>query len=310
MTKPVILLFGATGKQGSAVLSCLQQNASVTHSLRIVTRDPSSAKARSIAASGVEVLKGDLLDATSLKDAMKGVWGVYLVTDNMGKGGVEGEGRQAKNAINEAILAGVQYFVYCSSSGATSVNEAAQTVTHFTSKRSIEQLIISTPWPFGYAILRPGSFFENLEVMGPLSLGSLSSITPASVRLKWISTADIGKFVALAFVKPELFKGKATEIVGDWISPNEMATVLTELTGAKWSYSQMPPLLLRLFSRDLWLMVTAMDKLDVVQTDIASLKQIQPELQSFRDWCVAKGIGKSGDGSYVYAKTLWQKVFG
>ncbi|KXS10559.1 NAD(P)-binding protein [Gonapodya prolifera JEL478] len=311
-TKPVILVFGATGKQGSAVIPQLSQILAQSHAIRIVTRNPAGAKAAAFADTGIQVHKGDMLDPQSLSDAMQGVWGVYLVTDNMGKGGVVTEQNQAKNVIEQAVRAGVQYFVYCSSFGVSCENDTANSVPHFTSKRAIEHLITSASWPLGYAILRPGSFFENFEVMGPLSRGSLSGITPGAVKLKWISTKDIGVFAALAFQKPEVFKGNKTEIVGDWISPDEMAKVLSDLTDSPWTYSEMPHFLLRLLSKDLYLMSVALDKLDMVETDIPSLRSLHPTLQSFQDWCVAKGIGEkdSSADSYVYAKSLWQKLMG
>lgn len=77
-SKPVFVVLGATGSQGGSVIDALLPEGKYT--LRAVTRDPSSDKAKALAAKGVEVVKGDVNDPESLKKAFQGAWGVFSVT--------------------------------------------------------------------------------------------------------------------------------------------------------------------------------------------------------------------------------------
>lgn len=83
-----ILVTGATGKQGGAVISALlEAGAGDTHTILAVTRNPAAASAKALEAQGVKVFKGDLNDVpaifASAKSALGGstaeIWGVYSV---------------------------------------------------------------------------------------------------------------------------------------------------------------------------------------------------------------------------------------
>jgi len=252
---------------------------------RIVTRDTKSPKAAQLSSTGVEVFQGDMTDGATLAAAMKGVYGMFLMTDANRE-----EVAQGKSAIDAAFAAGVQYVVYTSVGGLTT--KLGREVPHFATKYQVEQHLKSKPWKDGYAILRPTAFFENLEMFGPLTFGSLKFLTPPSVKLQQISTKDIGEFAALAFTKPENYRGKELEIAGDDISGVEMARILAELTGSKWSYSKMMPTwALRLISYDVYKMEVFFEQ-EGYKADIPALRALKPDLRDFRTWAKSKGIGK------------------
>ena len=58
-SKKVVVVFGATGNQGGSVINSILNDprASQQFSVRGVTRDPSSSKAKSLAARGVECVE-------------------------------------------------------------------------------------------------------------------------------------------------------------------------------------------------------------------------------------------------------------
>ena len=87
-----ILITGATGHQGGAVARALQGSG---FRLRGLTRKPESERATALARQGVEVVKGDLDDDSTLRRALAGVWGVFGV-QNSWEAGVEGEEAQGK----------------------------------------------------------------------------------------------------------------------------------------------------------------------------------------------------------------------
>ena len=71
----LILVTGATGKQGGATLAHLARRGGFK--LQGMTRNPSSDAAQALAKMGVEVVQGDFDDASSMGRAMKGAWGVF-----------------------------------------------------------------------------------------------------------------------------------------------------------------------------------------------------------------------------------------
>ncbi len=73
-----ILVSGATGKQGGAVLKYLLKDG---WRIRVLTRNPRGRTAQEFSRIGLEVVQGDMDDLDSLKRAMKGVHGAYSVQD-------------------------------------------------------------------------------------------------------------------------------------------------------------------------------------------------------------------------------------
>src|SRR3954452_17061752 len=87
----VVLITGATGKQGGATLRHLAKAGGFK--LRALTRKPDSDAAKAVAALGAEVVAGDLDDEASLRRALAGAWGTFAV-QNTWEAGVEGEEEQ------------------------------------------------------------------------------------------------------------------------------------------------------------------------------------------------------------------------
>ena len=93
MTNPrTILITGVTGNQGGAVAQALQGSG---FHLRGLTRKPDSQRAAALARRGVDIVKGDLDDESTLRRALAGAWGVFGVQD-AGEAGVEREEAQGK----------------------------------------------------------------------------------------------------------------------------------------------------------------------------------------------------------------------
>jgi len=69
MTKPVVVVIGATGGQGGSVISSFLSDGN--YSVRGITRNTQSEKAKTLHAKGVEVVSADLNDQASLVEAFK-----------------------------------------------------------------------------------------------------------------------------------------------------------------------------------------------------------------------------------------------
>src|SRR5437667_8711354 len=106
----IILVSGATGRQGGAVINHLLQK---NWRVRALTRNPQSRKAVELSGKGVELVRGDMDDCARLKSVIKGAYGVYSVQDFWSVG-AKREVQQGKNIADAAATSGVEHFVYAS----------------------------------------------------------------------------------------------------------------------------------------------------------------------------------------------------
>ncbi len=77
----MVAVCGATGKQGGAVVEALLARGSQAFAVRGIARNAASAKAKALAERGVEVVQADFDDVSSLREAFKGAYGAFLLTN-------------------------------------------------------------------------------------------------------------------------------------------------------------------------------------------------------------------------------------
>ena len=107
-----LLITGATGKQGGGVIDALQASAESPFQILALTRNAQSASSKSLAAKpNVTVVEGESINAASIFEAHKPIYGVFSVTV-IGKSPSEEE--QAKPLIDAAIQNGVEHFIFAS----------------------------------------------------------------------------------------------------------------------------------------------------------------------------------------------------
>ena len=222
----VVLITGATGKQGGATLRHLAKQGGFK--LRAMTRKPDGDAAKALAALGAEVVAGDLDDAASLARAVKGAWGVFAV-QNTWEAGVEKEEEQV------AKDNGVQHYVY------TSVGSADEGtgIPHFENKFHVEQVVKQLDFP-SHVILRPVFFMENLPSPWFVNGDKLTTALKPETKLQMVAVDDIGKFSAKAFTDAGKFKSAEIDYAGDAVTMAEAAAAMSELLGRTITYQQIP----------------------------------------------------------------------
>lgn len=225
----LILVTGATGQQGGAVLKHLRERG---FPVRALTRDPSQEKARRLVGQGTELVRGDLDDPASLTRALDGVYGVYSV-QNPHDGGVEAELRQGRNLTDAARQSRVSHLVYSSVASA----DRKTGIPHFDSKWQIEQHLRNSG--VRYTILRPVFFMENWLLMkNSIEQGMLEVPLRAETPLQMIAVDDIGAFAAMAFEKPGHWQGLTKEIAGDELTMTGMTERLSRAESRDVAYRQ------------------------------------------------------------------------
>ena len=226
----IILVTGATGRQGGAVLRSL---AGKGFRLLGMTRKPESGPARTLASQGVNIVKADFDDAASLSAALEGVWGALSVQPR--DAGPAREEERGLRFARSARAAGVQHFVYHSVASA----DRRTGIPHFESKARIEDTVRSLCFP-SHVIVRPAFFMENLRAPSFLSGGTLTAAIKPTTRLQMIAVRDIGEYGARAFLEADRLNRREIDIAGDAVTMSEAATTLSAALGRPIEFVQAP----------------------------------------------------------------------
>ncbi len=264
-----ILVTGATGKQGGAVIRHLRAKG---YPVRAFTRTPDSPEARALSnQTGVEVAHGDYDDKPSLLRALEDVYGVFSVQTPAD--GVEAEARQGIALIDASHTSEISHFIY------SSVGSANQDtgIPHFESKWKIEEHLRKTGMP--YTIIRPVYFMENwLQMKTAIDAGTLTMPLSPTTILQQVAVDDIGTFAAMAFEHPGKWQGTATDLAGDESFADQIAQTLQS------NYAQIP---WEDFEREAGHEMATMFRWfeDVgYKADLATLRQEHPWLTNFERW--------------------------
>jgi uncharacterized protein YbjT (DUF2867 family) len=232
-TSRVIVVTGATGRQGGAVTRALLE---AGWRVRALTRNPNSQQAHALAAMGAEVVQGDMQDRRSLDPVFEGAYGVYSVQTSM-PGGVEAEVTQGKIVADAAKGADIQHLVY----GSTGVGKPTG-IGSWDAKLQVEAHMKMLGIPF--TILRPGAFMELMTDKAYYPAVSTWHLMPklmgAARPLGWISTEDLGIVAAKAFAAPERFISQEIDLASDVKSIDECCTIYRDVIGKKPSGFPMP----------------------------------------------------------------------
>jgi len=267
-----ILVIGATGNQGGAVIKALLET---DFKIRGLTRKVDSKKAKILSAKGIEMIQGNLADLESLKKAMKHCYGVYSVQNFM-TAGIKKEIEHGKNVAVLAKENGIQHFVYSSVGGA----ERNSGVPHFDSKREIEKEIISLKIP--YTIIRPTFFYENLSKMSGFMVSMLKK-SLGDKKLQMICVEDIGKWVSLVFQNPTKYINSEIEIAGDELNSTEIIAAFSSAQNKKIKTFWLPNFLVFKAMKDLGLMFKWLRDFGY-EADFDSNRKKINSMLSFEDW--------------------------
>ncbi|MBV9388128.1 MAG: NmrA/HSCARG family protein [Chroococcidiopsidaceae cyanobacterium CP_BM_ER_R8_30] len=282
----LILVTGATGKQGGAVAHHLLQQG---WQVRALTRDPQKPKAQALVKKGAEVIAGDLDDPASVEQALKGVYGVFSV-QNFFETGYDGEVQQGMSLADAAKASQVQHFVY-SSVGSAYANTG---IPHFESKWKVEEHIRAVG--LLYTILRPVALMENWEAQRDEIIGgTLKWPLDPDRSLQQVAIDDIGAFAALAYSSPERWIGREVDLAGDEATLPQLAQTFSNVIGRQVSYVQIS---WEQFQQATDEEITTMTKWfnDVgYQADIPTLRKEYSQLTTFEQYLRRHGWEESHD---------------
>jgi uncharacterized protein YbjT (DUF2867 family) len=302
--KKVIAVVGATGAQGGGLVRAILNDKSGGFTVRAITRDVQSDKAKGLAAMGAEVVAANLDNPESLTKAFAGVYGSFCVTNFWEHFSPEKELAQAKGQAQAAKDAGVQHVIWSTledtrkwvplSDHRMPTLMGKYKVPHFDSKGESDAEFTKRGVPTTF--LLTSFYWDNLIHfgMGPKKGpdGILAFTLPMDdKKLPCIAAEDIGKCALGIFKKGREYIGKTVGIAGEHLTGTQMASALAKALGQAVRYNAVTPEMYRGFgfagAEDLGNMFQFNCDFESVCCGARNLdvsRSLNPALQTFEQW--------------------------
>ena len=220
-----ILVTGSTGRIGGQAVAQLAASGA---SVRALTRNPEKAAFP----AGVTAVRGDLLDADAMRQALVGVKTLFLLVSN-----APDELTQAINTLGLAREAGVTGIVYLSVTRSAEYTD----VSHFTAKHAVERMIEQLDMPA--TVLRPSYFFQNdATFKDPLTKAGLYVSPVGDKGVSMIDVRDIADAAVIELLRrhraPTALPRETYELSGpDALTGVSLAAVWADALGRDVRYA-------------------------------------------------------------------------
>jgi uncharacterized protein YbjT (DUF2867 family) len=224
-------VLGVSGNTGRSVADALLDQG---HAVRVVVRD--RAKAQRFEALGAEVAVADLMNATTLAEAFRGVDGAYALIPSSFTPDFTAYQHAAADVIRQAAKeAQLPHLVFLSSVGAQHPTGTGPIAGLHYAEKHLGNLS-STRCSF----LRAAYFMENFATaLGMLDQGIIPSFIPAHFEFGMVATKDIGAAAAALLVQGAE-QTQVVDIVGPRGSFAQAAEVLSRLLGRAITVAEAP----------------------------------------------------------------------
>lgn len=214
----MILVTGASGKTGRAIIQALSVRGRVTRAW--VHRRDQVQMMKSLGAE--EVLLGDMRDKKTMEQAVRGVRSVYHICPNVNPDEI----LMGQVAIRAARSAGVGHFVYHSV-----LHPQTEAMPHHWQKLRVEERLFESG--LSYTILQPAAYMQNvLAYWEQIAREGVYAVPYAiETRLGLVDLKDVAEVAAKVLLEPG-HSGATYELCGaDVLSPIEVASKLSTQIG-------------------------------------------------------------------------------
>ncbi|KAG6815702.1 hypothetical protein H0H87_012086 [Tephrocybe sp. NHM501043] len=254
-----LLITGATGKQGSALISALRPQITTEPSpfhILALTRNAQSPAAKRLSSDKfVDVVEGDLDDEPSLRKIFEnakddgGIWGIFCVLAFPGLGAnADNEEKQGKTLVDLAVEFSVSFFLFSSYERGGESFDDSLTLDRLAKVRIERHIRRLSTESLNWTILRPGFFMENFEgIIGSFAVGALKLGLKPDTTIQLIAVEDIGHVASAVFKAPEKYASQVLVVVGDICTMNQVQDAYTTATGR--AIPSIPNLLARFIIR-------------------------------------------------------------
>lgn len=302
--KKIVAVVGATGAQGGGLVRAILSDKNAGFTVRAITRDVQSDKAKGLAALGTEVVAADLDSPESLKKAFAGAYGAFCLTNFWEHFSPEKELVQAKGQAQAAKDTGVQYVIWSTledtrkwvplSDNRMPTLMGKYKVPHFDAKGEADAEFTKLGLPT--TLLLTSFYWDNLIHfgMGPKKGpdGTMAFTLPiGDKKLPGIAAEDIGKCALGIFKKGREYIGRTIGVAGEHLTATQMAAALTKALGQTVRYNAVTPEMYRGFgfagAEDLGNMFQFNRDFEAVFCGARNLdvsRSLNPALQTFDQW--------------------------
>ncbi|KAK7222607.1 hypothetical protein V2G26_010610 [Clonostachys chloroleuca] len=292
----ILVVFGATGHQGSSVISNVlnDQELSAEYQIRAITRDVNSDKAKQLK-DMVEVVHGDMSDKESLGPALTGAHTVFIMTPpSFGSSHEEEEFDNVKAIADAAVQQGATYLIYSTLPSISQLSGGKCTkITFFDAKAKAEDYVRSLN--IKSAFFAGGFFMENFHQHsflgpqpGPDGTWVLCRSCSPNTKLPYFdATEDTGKWIGAILANPDEYEGKTFSAAQALYSLDEIAAALSRATGKKVVYKQLSA---EEFAQSLPLAGHAFSEFFLFMQDYGGY--FGPETEKLVSWAASRARGK------------------
>ncbi|KAF8188178.1 NAD-P-binding protein [Mycena galopus ATCC 62051] len=251
----LILVIGATGAQGQAVIDALLAPDAAgrpsPYAVRALTRDPNSSFAQELARRGVECVKGSFTDYAAVARALEGAYGAWVNTDGFTVG--ETEEIYAGMRIYEVAkrVPSLRHYVwsnlrYVLKNGGFNPDYAAG---HMNAKGRVGEWLSVQPSALGdgltWSQVTTGPYMEMLSggMFSPLNVRKDGTVVFASpfgdAHVPMIALKDLGWWARYTFDHRAETSGKELNINSERVHWDDLVKTFTKVTGKPAVYKRL-----------------------------------------------------------------------
>jgi len=236
--KSCILVIGATGAQGGSVAKHLLK--SQMFEVRCLTRNPESENANKLKEAGAEIKEGNLNDKDSIVEALDGCETVFGVTNFWEH--TRDEYKQGINLIDAVVEANTKNFILSTQPYSYEISGGMLSVPQCDIKGRLEAYAKSKKPETIF--LHMSFYYDNFIKLFPPQKGAdgsyFISFPQGDAPLASVSPDDLGGILLPVFQNPKDYYGSTIPAVGEFMTGEEYAFVLSKLTEKKFRYLHIP----------------------------------------------------------------------
>jgi uncharacterized protein YbjT (DUF2867 family) len=302
--KKIIAVVGATGVQGGGLVKAILNAPDKQFTVRAITRNANSDKAKKLAEMGAEVVEADIDDEKSLVKAFDGAYGAFCVTFFWDHMSPEREIEEAERMAKAAKQTGVQHVIWSTledtrnwiplnDNRMPTIHEKYK-VPHFDAKGFANHLFTNLGLPVTF--LQTSFYWENFIYFGlepkKDANGKLALTIPMdNKKLPGIAAEDIGKCALGIFILGTESIGKTISIAGEHLTCSEIAEKMSAATGKEIYHNNVSPDIFRSFGfpgaddvGNMFQFKRDFEEYYCGIRDIDATKKLNPSLMNFDEW--------------------------
>jgi len=236
--KPLIVVCGATGLLGSAVIESL--SGSKKFRVRGICKPEDIAASREMWCDCCEMIECDVDKAENAVPIFKGAVGAFIVTDTYDSFMHHHEKEVGLKLVNAAKEAGIRHLVFVSHPDVDAISQGMFKVPSFSQNAHVENainLMQSVPYKRPFAsvtIVRPGFYYQSFrKFFAPKKDGEKLVFTmPATGHpITAFNAEDIGPIVLKIFEQPFLYDRQRIDIGAEQLRPREFIDAIGKVSG-------------------------------------------------------------------------------